>query len=490
MYHLLDDKLHEECGVFGVRSTGSDVASIVYTGLYALQHRGQESCGIAINDDGVITGHKGLGLVSEVFSKDVLEKLPGGNMAIGHCRYSTTGGLSVENAQPLVIRHIKGTMAIAHNGNLTNAAKLKEELELTGAIFHTTSDTEVIAHTIIRERLASDSIEEAISRAMTKIQGAYSLVIMSPKKLIAVRDPLGFRPLCIGKAGEDYIVASESCALDSVGAAFIRDVKPGEIVIIDEEGMRSIEDNCKPGKKSACVFEFIYFARPDSVIDGSCVHTARLRAGAFLALEHPVQADVVIGVPDSGIDAALGYSKQSGIPYDVGFIKNKYIGRTFIEPFQPQRESTLRIKLNTISSTIRGKRVILIDDSIVRGTTSKRIVRLLREAGAKEVHMRVSSPPFLYPCFFGTDIRSKEHLIAANHTVEEIAEIIGVDSLGFLGVENVTKLADNPSLEFCTSCFTGRYPIEVPEIMPKEKYEFKIGENLDLSQEPVRMEDK
>lgn len=490
MYHLLDDKLHEECGVFGVRSTGSDVASIVYTGLYALQHRGQESCGIAINDDGVITGHKGLGLVSEVFSKDVLEKLPGGNMAIGHCRYSTTGGLSVENAQPLVIRHIKGTMAIAHNGNLTNAAKLKEELELTGAIFHTTSDTEVIAHTIIRERLASDSIEEAISRAMTKIQGTYSLVIMSPKKLIAVRDPLGFRPLCIGKAGEDYIVASESCALDSVGAAFIRDVKPGEIVIIDEEGMRSIEDNCKPGKKSFCVFEFIYFARPDSVIDGSCVHTARLRAGAFLALEHPVQADVVIGVPDSGIDAALGYSKQSGIPYDVGFIKNKYIGRTFIEPFQPQRESTLRIKLNTISSTVRGKRVILIDDSIVRGTTSKRIVRLLREAGAKEVHMRVSSPPFLYPCFFGTDIRSKEHLIAANHTVEEIAEIIGVDSLGFLGVENVTKLADNPSLEFCTSCFTGRYPIEVPEIMPKEKYEFKIGENLDLSQEPVRMEDK
>ena len=394
MYHLLDDKLHEECGVFGVRSTGSDVASIVYTGLYALQHRGQESCGIAINDDGVITGHKGLGLVSEVFSKDVLEKLPGGNMAIGHCRYSTTGGLSVENAQPLVIRHIKGTMAIAHNGNLTNAAKLKEELELTGAIFHTTSDTEVIAHTIIRERLASDSIEEAISRAMTKIQGAYSLVIMSPKKLIAVRDPLGFRPLCIGKAGEDYIVASESCALDSVGAAFIRDVKPGEIVIIDEEGMRSIEDNCKPGKKSACVFEFVYFARPDSVIAGSCVHTARLRAGAFLALEQPVQADVVIGVPDSGIDAALGYSKQSGIPYDVGFIKNKYIGRTFIEPFQPQRESTLRIKLNTISSTVRGKRVILIDDSIVRGTTSKRIVRLLREAGAKEVHMRVTSHPF------------------------------------------------------------------------------------------------
>lgn len=489
MYHI-EDNLHEECGVFGVRSSSSDVVNSVYNGLYALQHRGQESCGIAINDDGVITGHKGTGLVSEVFSRDAVEKLPRGNMAIGHCRYSTSDKLSVINAQPLVIRHIKGTMAIAHNGNLTNAAQLKEELELTGAIFHTTSDAEVIAYTIIRERLVSASIEEAISRAMTKIQGAYSLVIMSPKKLIAVRDPLGFRPLCIGKAGEDFIVASESCALDSVGAAFIRDVKPGEIVIIDEEGMRSIEDNCKPGKKSSCVFEFIYFARPDSVIDGSCVHTARQRAGAFLSLEHPVQADVVIGVPDSGIDAALGYSKQSGIPYDVGFIKNKYIGRTFIEPFQPQRENTLRIKLNTISSTVRGKRVILIDDSIVRGTTSKRIVRLLREAGAKEVHMRVSSPPFLYPCHFGTDIKSREHLIAANHTVEEIAEIIGVDSLGFLGVENVTKLADNPSLEFCTSCFTGRYPIDVPETAPNEKFQFKIGENMDLSQDPIRMEDK
>lgn len=489
MYHI-EDSLHEECGVFGIHSNSSDVVNSVYTGLYALQHRGQESCGIAINDDGIITGHKGVGLVSEVFTKDIIEKLPRGNMAIGHCRYSTAGGLSVANAQPLVIRHIKGTMAIAHNGNLTNATALKEELELTGAIFHTTSDTEVISYTIIRERLSSSSIEEAISRAMTKIQGAYSLVIMSPKKLIAVRDPLGFRPLCIGKAGKDYVIASESCALDSVGAAFVRDVKPGEIVVIDEEGMRSIEDNCKPGKKSACVFEFIYFARPDSVIDGSCVHTARLRAGAFLALEHPVQADVVIGVPDSGIDAALGYSKQSGIPYDVGFIKNKYIGRTFIEPFQPQRENTLRIKLNPISSTVRGKRVILIDDSIVRGTTSKRIVRLLRDAGAKEVHMRVSSPPFLYPCYFGTDIKSREHLIAVNHTVEEIAEIIGVDSLGFLGVENVTKLADNPSLEFCTSCFTGRYPIEVPETVPQEKFQTKIGEIADLVQDPICMEDK
>ncbi len=473
-----EDKLHEECGVFGIRTNDKsiDVVNSVYRGLYALQHRGQESCGIAINDGGIISGYKGVGLVSEVFTRDAVEKMARGNMAIGHCRYSMADGLSSVNTQPLVIRHIKGTMAIAYNGNITNAAQLKEELELTGAIFHTTCDTEVISYVIIRERLTSSSIEEAISRAMDKIQGAYSIVIMSPKKLIAVRDPLGFRPLCLGKSNNDYIIASESCALDGLGAEFIRDIKPGEIVVIEEGGIRSIEDKCKPGKKSTCVFEYIYFARPDSVIDGSCVHTARQRAGAFLALEHPVQADVVIGVPDSGIDAGLGYAKQSGIPYDVGFIKNKYIGRTFIEPFQPQRENSLSIKLNVISSTVRGKRVILIDDSIVRGTTSKRIVKLLREEGATEVHMRVSSPPFLHPCHFGTDIKSRENLIAANYSLEEIAHMIGVDSLGFLGVDNVTKLADNPSLEFCTACFTGKYPIPVENIKAEKKYEKKIKE--------------
>ncbi|HZK01639.1 MAG TPA: amidophosphoribosyltransferase [Anaerovoracaceae bacterium] len=479
MYHLTD-KLHEECGVFGIRSNRDDIDIVnsVYRGLYALQHRGQESCGIAINDDGLISGYKGVGLVSEVFTRDSVEKMTRGNMAIGHCRYSVTDGLSQINAQPLVIRHIKGTMAIAYNGNITNAAQLKEELELTGAIFHTTSDTEVISYVIIRERLTSSSIEEAISRAMGKIQGAYSIVIMSPKKLIAVRDPMGFRPLCLGKSNDDYIISSESCALDGVDAEFVRDVKPGEIIVIDDEGMRSIEDNCKSGKKSACVFEYIYFARPDSVIDGSCVHTARQRAGSFLALEHPVQADVVIGVPDSGIDAALGYAKQSGIPYDVGFIKNKYIGRTFIEPFQPQRENSLNIKLNVISSTVKGKRVILIDDSIVRGTTSKRIIKLLREEGATEVHMRVSSPPFLHPCHFGTDIKSRENLIAANHTIDEIADMIGVDSLGFLGVDNVTKLAVNPALEFCTACFTGEYPIPVPG-SKEEKYKDKIKKSVE-----------
>jgi amidophosphoribosyltransferase len=471
------DKLHEECGVFGIRTSkkSTDVVNSVYRGLYALQHRGQESCGIAINDGGLISGYKGAGLVNEVFTRDAVEKMPRGNMAIGHCRYSLNGGLSAVNAQPLVIRHIKGTMAIAYNGNITNAAELKEELELNGAIFHTTSGSEVIAYVIIRERLSSSSIEEAINRAMKKIQGAYSMVIMSPKKLIAVRDPMGFRPLCLGKSEEEYIIASESCALDGVGSKFVRDVKPGEIVVIDENGMRNIEDNCSPGKKSTCVFEYIYFARPDSVIDGSCVHTARQRAGVFLSLEHPVQADVVVGVPDSGIDAALGYAKQSGIPYDVGFIKNKYIGRTFIEPFQPQRENSLSIKLNTIASTVKGKRVILIDDSIVRGTTSKRIVKLLREAGATEVHMRVSSPPFLHPCHFGTDIKSRENLIAANYSIEEIAKMIGVDSLGFLGVDNVTKLAVNPSLEFCTACFTGEYPIPVPCSVNNGKYDQKIG---------------
>ena len=476
MYQL-SDKLHEECGVFGVRNTGNvDVVSCTYLGLYALQHRGQESCGMAINDDGVITGYKDLGLVSEVFTKETLEKLPNGNMAIGHCRYSTAGTSTPINAQPLVIRHVKGNMALAHNGNLTNANELREELELCGGIFHTTSDTEVIAYTITKERLSASSIEEAIGNAMDKIKGAYSLVIMSPKKLIGVRDPLGFRPLCIGQIDGSYVIASESCALDTVGAKFVRDVKPGEIVVIDDAGLRSIEDHCSDCKKAACVFEFIYFARPDSVIDGSCVHTARQRAGAFLSLEHPVQADVVIGVPDSGLDAAVGYAKQSGIPYDVGFIKNKYIGRTFIAPHQSERESALRIKLNPISSTVRGKRVILIDDSIVRGTTSKRIVKLLREAGATEVHMRVSAPPFLHACYFGTDIKSSEHLIAANNTIKEMEEMLDVDSLGFLGIDNVTKLADNATFGFCTACFTGDYPVPIPTDAPDAKFEKKFQE--------------
>ena len=471
------DKLHEECGVFGVltRSRGEDVVPMTYRALYALQHRGQESCGIAINDDGVITGYKDVGLVNDVFTEDVMRRLPRGEMAIGHCRYGTTGGRTRENAQPIVIRHIKGGMALAHNGNLTNASELREELELKGAIFSSTSDSEVISYVITRERLRTGSIEQAVCSAMDYLKGAYSLAIMSPRKLIAARDPMGFRPLCIGETADGWAIASESCALDAIGAKFLRDVEPGEIVTISRDGIESDRSHCG-GKTAECVFEFIYFARPDSVIDGSCVHTARQRAGAFLALEHPVQADVVIGVPDSGLDAALGYAKQSGIPYGVGFVKNKYIGRTFIQPGQASRENAVRIKLNAVASTVRDKRVILVDDSIVRGTTIARIVDLLREAGAKEVHVRLSAPPFLYPCYFGTDIDSRDNLIAAQHSIEEIREIIGVDSIGYLSCENVHKLADNPKLNFCAACFTGEYPCEVPKKAAKSRFEQKISE--------------
>ena len=470
------DKLHEECGVFGIFEPEScDVASTVYRALYALQHRGQESCGIAVNDDGVITGYKDTGLVSDVFTEGVLRSLPGGRMAIGHCRYATTGAQHRDNAQPLVIRHIKGGLALAHNGNLTNAAELRTEFELNGAIFHTTSDTEAIAYAITRERLRAPSIQQAVCRAMDTLKGAYSLVIMSPRKLIAVRDPIGFRPLCIGRLSNGgWVVASESCALTAIGAEFVRDVRPGELITISDAGLESDTSHC--GHKGAtCVFEFIYFARPDSVLDGSCVHTARQRAGAFLALEHPVQADVVIGVPDSGLDAALGYSRQSGIPYGVGFVKNKYIGRTFIQPEQKERENAVSIKLSPIASTVRDKRVILVDDSIVRGTTIRAIVSLLRSAGAREVHVRLSAPPFKHPCYFGTDIDSTDNLIAANHTIDEIREIIGVDSIGYLNVDFVDKLADNSTCGFCDACFTGKYPVEPPKMARKSKFEEKIG---------------
>lgn len=457
MYDI--DKPREECGVFGIygEPAGGDITGCVLRGLYSLQHRGQESCGIAVNNSGGISVHKDLGLLSEVFNRERLDRLGGGQIAIGHVRYGTTGATLRLNAQPLTVNHIKGCMALAHNGNLTNHQALRRDLELAGSIFQTTSDTEVIAYIITKERLSHPSIEEAVSAAMDHIKGAYSLVIMSPRKLMAVRDPFGFRPLCIGALGDSIVFASESCALDGIGAAFVRDVEPGEIVIAGDEGLRSIRTHCG-GKAAHCVFEYIYFSRPDSVLDGVSVHTARQRAGAFLALEHPVQADVVVGVPDSGLDAALGYARQSGIPYGMGFIKNKYIGRTFIEPGQSNRENMVRIKLNPIGATVAGKRVVLIDDSIVRGTTSARIVKTLREAGAKEVHMRVSAPPFINPCYFGTDISSREHLVAAHNTVEETARIIGADTLGYLGTDSVFKLNDRPVGGFCAACFTGDYP--------------------------------
>ncbi len=478
--------LREECGVFGVYSEETnDVARTVYYGLFALQHRGQESCGIVVNDDGVFKDFKDTGLVNDVFTSEIIEKLGDGNMAVGHTRYGTTGSNGRSNAQPIVVNHIKGKMALAHNGNLINSDELRKELELEGSIFHTTSATEVISYIITKERLTAPSVEQAVNAAMNRIKGAYSLVIMSPSKLIAVRDENGFRPLCYGKTEDGrYIVASESCAIDAVGAVFVRDINPGEIVIFDKNGVRSIKDHCKKVPCSLCVFEYIYFARPDSVIDGCSVHTARQRAGAFLALEHPVQADVVIGVPDSGLDAALGYSKQSGIPYEIGFIKNKYIGRTFIAPGQKSREDKVKIKLNPIAEVIKGKRIVMIDDSIVRGTTSARIVKLLRDAGAKEIHMRVSAPPFMNPCYYGTDIDSRENLIACRHTADEIAKIIGVDSLGYLSVESVNKIAKGVhGTGYCTACFDGNYPTEVPKTPMKNRFETKISKSKEKCNE-------
>jgi len=468
------DEMHEECGVFGIyEKETADVASSVYFGLYALQHRGQESCGIAVCDDGVFTHKKADGLVSEVFSRDELEHLGKGNIAVGHVRYSTTGGKNHNNIQPLVIRHVKGNLALAHNGNLINATEIRRDFELSGAIFHGTSDTETIAYSIVRERLACGSTEEAVERAIPHIKGAYSCILMTATKLIAFRDPDGFRPLCIGETSDGaYVVASESCALDSVGARFLRDVRAGEIVVISRNGIHSITTHCS-NKKNICIFEYIYFARPDSVIEDKSVHRARVTAGKILAEKSPVDADIVIGVPDSGLDAALGYSQASGIPYGTGFIKNKYIGRSFIQPSQNQRESAVRIKLNTIRETVQGKRIIMIDDSIVRGTTCARIVKLLRDAGAKEVHVRISSPPFLHTCHFGTDIDSKENLIACKYSnVNEIADFIGADSLAYLPAEELGRLIDSES--FCHGCFTGKYPLDVSYAGGKNKFDEKI----------------
>ena len=468
-------QLREECGVFGVYAPEPlPAADLAYYGLYALQHRGQESCGIVVCDDGLFTSHKDLGLVNEVFSREDLQQFPLGTMAVGHVRYGTTGGTNRANCQPIEVNHQKGKMALAHNGNLSNAFQLRSELELNGAIFHTTSDTEIIAYITTQQRLTAPSIEEALSRAMYRLEGAYSLVLMSATKLLAARDPQGFRPLCYGRRDDGtYVVDSESCALSAVGAHFERDLLPGEILVFDKSGVRSIRDHCNTAQKHLCVFEYIYFARPDSVIDGVSVHSARLRAGALLAKYHGVDADVVVGVPDSGLDAALGYSRATGIPYGIGFMKNKYIGRTFISPGQSNRLDQVRIKLNPIRETVEGKRVILIDDSIVRGTTSGQIVKLLREAGATEIHMRISAPPFLNPCYYGTDIDSRDHLIACQHSIEEIAKIIGVDSLGYLPLEALPELAG--SSELCSACFNGRYPTAIPEHIEKDRFEVKLS---------------
>lgn len=461
------DEVHEECGVFGMYDfDGGEVASTIYYGLFALQHRGQESCGIAVTDTdgpkGKVAAHKGMGLCHEVFTPDILESLHG-NVGVGHVRYSTAGSSTRENAQPLVLNYVKGTLALAHNGNLVNALQLRRELEYTGAIFQTTIDSEVIAYHIARERIHAPSVQKAVANAMKKIVGAYALVIMSPRKLIGARDPYGFKPLCIGKRDNAYILVSESCALDTVGAEFVRDVKPGEIVTITQNGIESDTSMCfaDEKKQARCVFEYIYFARPDSVFDGVSVYHSRIHAGRCLAKDSPVEADLVVGVPESGNAAALGYSMESGIPYGTAFVKNSYVGRTFISPKQTSRVSSVRVKLNVLKEAVAGKRVIMIDDSIVRGTTSALIVNMIKEAGAKEVHVKICAPPFLYPCYFGTDIPSKDQLLAHNRSVEEICRILGADTLSYLKIERLAELSEG--LSICTACFSGNYPIAPPQ---------------------------
>ena len=473
-----EDEMHEECGVFGIYDfDGNDVANTIYYGLFALQHRGQESCGIAVSDTagpkGKVSSLKGMGLVNEVYTTDSLSKLKG-NIGVGHVRYSTAGASTIENAQPLVLNYVKGTLGLAHNGNLVNAPELRRELELTGAIFQTTIDSEVIAYHIARERVKCGSVEEAVTRALKKVRGSYSLVIMSPRKLIGARDPFGFRPLCIGKRDNAYILASESCALDTIGAEFVRDVEPGEVVTISPEyGIQSYKNMCQK-QHARCIFEYIYFARLDSVIDGMSVYDSRITAGRCLAKDSPVDADVVVGVPESGNAAAMGYSLESGIPYGTAFVKNGYVGRTFIKPQQSQRESSVRVKLNVLKEAVNGKRVIMIDDSIVRGTTSDRIVGMLREAGATEVHVRISSPPFLYPCYFGTDIPDREQLIAYNRSVDDICKIIGADSLAYLKMERLPDLSGGR--QYCHGCFSGQYPMKPPtEDIRGDHENFKRG---------------
>lgn len=469
------EQIHEECGVFGIfnrEAESVDTARCVYYALYALQHRGQEACGIAVNDGNLISLYKDLGLVHEVFDEKILSGMKG-SIAIGHARYSTTGGNNRRNIQPLGVDYIKGSLVIAHNGNVSNAALLRQELEQQGAVFQCTSDTEVIAFLIAKERLTANSVEEAVARVAPRLEGSFSLLVMSPKKLIALRDPKGMRPLCMGHLGKSPVFASESCALDSIGASFDRDVRPGELIVVDESGERVMESSINPdaSKCALCVFEHIYFARPDSVIDGQSVYQARLEAGRILARSHPVQADLVIGVPDSGLAAAIGFAQESGIPYGEGLVKNRYIGRTFIQPTQNGRESAVSIKLSALRRSVEGKRVVMIDDSIVRGTTMRQIVDLLKKAGATEVHVRISAPEFLWPCYYGTDIDDRSQLASVKFTHEELTERIGADSLGFLPLAQVKEIAKDSKLNFCTACFSGDYPYPVPTHADKTAFE-------------------
>ena len=471
---FIEDKIHDECGVFGI--FGNDTTDIIdetYLALYALQHRGTLGAGIAINDNGNMSVVKGLGVVPEALPEKELSRLKKAKIALGHVRHTTASVANDRTSiQPLLMRYVNGQLSLALNGALTNYSELREHLHRGGAIFQSNSDIEVIAYIIAQERLETASIEEAVLNAMDKIKGAYSMVMMAPSRLIGVRDPRGFRPLCIGKLGENYIITSESCVFDSLGGEFVRDVEPGEMVVIDDEGVHSYKNNCG-GKTSLCLFEFVYFARPDSVLDGMCVNIARQRAGIELAKEHPVEADMVCAVPDCGIDAAIGYSMQSGIQYGVGLVKNRFIGRAHNNR-KKHAQYNLRIKLNAMKSNVQGKRIVLIDDSIVKGETSKHIVSMLKKAGAKEVHLRISSPPFKYPCYFGTDIDSTDNLIAAHKSIDEMCAEIGADSLGFLSIDGLHRIADECKIDFCDACFSGDYPIEASRQSHEDKYSKKL----------------
>lgn len=454
------DKPKEECGVFGMLdASGEHVANSIYYGLCALQHRGQESAGIAVCNTGGPLGnlccHKDMGLVNDIFTPDILNDLPG-NIGIGHVRYSTTGESTVKNAQPIAINYFKGTLAMVHNGNLTNVESLKNTLQEHGAIFHTSTDSEIITYQIALERTHSSCIEDAVCETAKKLRGGFALIVMSPQKLIGVRDPHGLKPLCLGRRNGAYILASESCALNAIGAEFVRDIQPGEEIVITKEGTTS-NLFAAADSHAHCIFEYIYFARLDSTIDGVNVYDARVRAGKALAKSYPVEADLVAGVPDSGIAAALGYAQQSDIPYGIAFQKNSYVGRTFIKPTQSERESAVQIKLNVIPSVVTGKRIVLIDDSIVRGTTISKLITMLKNAGAREVHVRISSPPFLYPCYYGTDVPTNNLLIASKHSTEEIRDKIGADSLGYLKIEDFREMVGN--LPTCKACFDNRYPV-------------------------------
>ena len=461
MYSLADDdKLHEECGVFGIFTPDNkDAKHSLYYGLCALQHRGQESAGMALCDTdgpmGNIYHHKGMGLVSEVFHKETLDTLTG-NIGIGHVRYSTTGQSCIENAQPLILNYLKGTLALVHNGNIKNAAELRDSLQKEGAIFRGTTDSEVIAYLIAKERTKCGTIEEAVTKVAGFLKGGYALIVMSPRKIIGIRDPLGLKPLCLGRRGKEYILSSESCALNAIDAEFVRDIEPGEIVSITKDGISSDRSLCQC-KHAHCIFEYIYFARLDSCMDGISVYNSRIKAGRLLAQSYPVDADLVVGVPDSGLTAAVGYSQESGIPFGLAFYKNSYVGRTFIKPTQKERESAVHMKLSVLPEVVRGKRLVLIDDSIVRGTTIAGLIILLKKAGAVSVHVRISSPPFLYPCYYGTDVPSNKELIAADNSPEEIARRIGADSLGYMKLEDLSAMSDN--LPLCRACFDNQYPI-------------------------------